>query len=522
MQPLAHRESWPLTSLQRSMFLASKRAPGAGLYIIQDICESPEQFNLDLLERAWREMARRHAILRSRIAAGSGNALQQQSLDDATISWREIDWTAVAPGDIAAKLAVFLREDSERGFDLDVEIPSRFTLLRTPSGSTLVWTVHHIVVDGRSQVLAWRELLALYEAQGASGHLLPAEPFYKYVEWVERQDPDRAAQYWRERLAGLRHTTEYVVDRLLSRTPARRYVAAKECVHFSEEFTAAVAAFAREHRITVSTVVQGAWALLLSRYSGRSDVVFGLTRAGRRSVPGADQMIGVLINTAPFRVIVDSSASVVSLLQQIRQQSIAAREYEHTPIEKVCEWSGLPRGTPPFDSLLVYDHETPAETFRKLGGTWGNRIIRRVQRTDSPLTLAAYGSPLLTLDIIYDTSLFTATTMAALASHLRVLLTNLIAEPGNQVSQVNMLTAAERERLIGGPNSATDEDPRELCAHHLFEQQVLRTPHAIAVEGPPRANLIRSAQPARQPACPPSSPERRRPGGIRGRVSRSV
>lgn len=475
------------------MVLASKRSPGAGLYIVQDICKSPERFNLNLLQRAWREMARRHAILRSGIETRSGGALWQQPLEDADIVWREIDWTsaasaaapAAAPEDIAAHLTAFLREDRERGFDLDTEVASRFTLLRTPSGSTLVWTAHHVLLDGRSYVLAWRELLALYEAlgQGSSAALPHPEPFSKHVAWVERQDMGRAEQYWRDRFGGLRHTTEYVVDRLRSRIAAQPYVAAKESVSLSEEFTAAVSAFARQHSITISTLVQGAWALLLGRYSGRSDVVFGLTRAGRHSVPRANEIIGVLINTTPFRVIVDGSASVLSFLQQIRQQSIAAREFEHTPIEKVWEWAGLPPGMPPFDSVLVFEHERPAETFQKLGGAWRNRVITRAQRTDSPLTLAAYGSPLLTLDIIYDASLFTTTTIAALAGHLQMLLVSFIAQPENRVSKINMLTAAEREWLIGGRNSATVA-PQELCAHQLFEQQALRTPNAIALDGP--------------------------------------
>lgn len=486
MYPVARYEQWPLTSLQRSMVLASKRSPGAGLYIIQDICESPERFDIDVLERAWLELARRHAILRSRIET-RGEVLTQQPVERANIGFRRVDWTSATPAEFNHQFASFLREDGERGFDLEAEIPARFTLLRTGSGSTLVWTVHHAILDARSLVLAWRELFALYDSfKGGSAAVLPEpEPFYKHTEWLAaNHDTVRAEQYWREQFRDVRNTTDYVVDRLRTAATSAPHAVTKESVRLSQEFTTALDAFARRHEISTGTVVQGAWTLLLSRYSGRQDVVFGLTRAGRYSIPRADEIIGPLINTIPVRTTVEGSASAVSMLQRIRKQSIEAREYEHTPVDKIWEWSGLPSGMPPFESVLVYQHETPEETFHKLGGAWKNRRITRVQRTDTPLTLAAYGAPVLTLDVIYNKSLFTPATMAALTGHLQILLEELVSKPQAAISSLQMLTAEERRQIIGGAHSVTLEIPRELCAQQLFEHQVLRTPDAVALDGP--------------------------------------
>ena len=311
------------------MVHASRRSPGTGLYIIQDACESPERFKLDLLQRAWRELARRYPILRSRVETHSDGAMWQHALDDAFIEWREIDWTTVAPEQIPERLAEFLRNDRKRSFDLETEIPSRFTLLRTASGSTLVWTAHHVLLDGRSYVLAWNEMLRLYDdiATGARPPEHAAEAFYKHVAWASAQDLAAAEQYWRERLGGL-NATSHIVDRLPGAAKTRQYDTAKESRTQTIEFSAAVSSFAHEHGVTVATVIQGAWAVLLSRYSGSRDVAFGVTRSGRHSVPGAGEIVGVLINTIPFRVILDPEATVAGFLQTIRRHSIEAREYE--------------------------------------------------------------------------------------------------------------------------------------------------------------------------------------------------
>ena len=205
----------------------------------------------------------------------------------------------------------------------------------------------------------------------------------------QQHDWGPTEQFWRRKFEGLSQTTDYIVDRVSKdRTALGADAFAKERVQLSEEMTRQIEAFAQQHDLTVNTLVQGAWALLLARYSDRSDIVFGATRAGRHS-PAADggELVGMLINTVPMRIAVPPDAPLITWLRQIRAQWIELREYEHTPIEKIWEWSGLPPGMPPFDNVFVYEHQPLAESMRKLGGGWENRTITRTQRTDSMLTL---------------------------------------------------------------------------------------------------------------------------------------
>ena len=199
--------------------------------------------------------------------------------------------------------------------------------------------------------------------------------------------------------------------------------------------------------------------------------------------PGAANMVGLLINTLPFRIAADPGARVVAWLRDVREQMLAMREYEHTPLPRIRGWGILPAGAPPFDTLCVYEYERLGEALRKLGGSWTERHVTRLQRTDAPLTLAAAGSPHLSLDVVYDTRLFCRETAAAIAGHVRTLIENFVAQPDCRLAEVNMLTARERQWLIEERNQTGALETADLCAHQLFEREAERRPDAVAIDG---------------------------------------
>ncbi|MGD0579818.1 MAG: amino acid adenylation domain-containing protein, partial [Bryobacteraceae bacterium] len=181
-------------------------------------------------------------------------------------------------------------------------------------------------------------------------------------------------------------------------------------------------------------------------------------------------------------------ARAVDWLKALRAQWCAQRAFEATPLDQACRWGGLPAGMPPFDSVLVYDHASAGETVRRLGGSWSGRTLRRLQRTDSPLTLGAYGGPEFTLEIIYDQRLFCRETMRPLAGHLLELLQGLVSRSDSPLSELSMLTAPERRWLTeevnqsACPFSANLRISADLRAHHLFEQQARSEPNRTALE----------------------------------------
>ena len=476
----ANVRSLPLTNLQKSMVLASMRAPRAGIYVIQDVCELSEEIDTAVLRNAWERIAARHAALRTGIDSATFVQTYQDSLET---FWQELDWSACSPEARETKWLDWLRADRERGFALDGGVPLRFTFIRkAPQANLLVWTVHHALIDGRSLHMVWREWWALYDAlrRGDNAKLESAEPFHRYVEWSLRQDWRPAEQFWRGYLAGLSQTTDFILERLPPDTPAEPAV--RKSAVLSAEATDRLRAFAAGQGITLYTLLLGAWGLLLSRYSGRSGVVVGTTRACRHP-QGIDTqaMVGLMINTLPFRVSVDTAETVSAYLQRVRRDWVSIRDHEHTPPERVWEWSGLPPGAPLFDHVLVFEHRSPGESLRNLGAAWEHRWLRRHQQTDSALTLAAYGGKQLSLNLIFRAGLFHSETVARMLGHLQTILERFAEAPHAPLGSLSILTAGE-ESTFEQWNCTAAPYPRERCVHELFEEQARRTPSKIALE----------------------------------------
>jgi amino acid adenylation domain-containing protein len=201
-------------------------------------------------------------------------------------------------------------------------------------------------------------------------------------------------------------------------------------------------------------------------------------------------MVGVLMNTVPIRITVSPETPLLTWLKQIREQWIALREYEHTPIDKIWEWSGLPPGMPPYDNLLIYENRAFADTMRRLGGTWQHRSITRTQRTDSPLTLVAHGRPRMTLEIVYNQSLFGRDLISGMTGHLHAIFQSFLAHPESQLANLTMLAESD-ERLLQEVNQTQIDYPRDICVHRLFEQQAARIPDRLAFDSPSGAVTYR-------------------------------
>lgn len=466
--------SRPLSRMQRSMVLASLRRPRSGVYLLQDVCELAEQADLARLLGAWRLTAGRHEALRTRIEMSPRGEPRQvvQKLEPAR--WQELDWRGLSAEEAQAAMADFLQSDRARGFRFEDGVPMRFVLIRMAGdSSTIVWTLHHALLDARSLAMVWQEWLAAYEGR------MPGEPGMRPGP-EDPFDEAGAERYWRGYLAGAPPAAGTLADRLRG-GPRDAAGPARAAFCFGEDETRAIHEFAGRQGVTGHTLVQGAWALLLSRYSGREDVVFGVTRAGRRRTDGR---AGLFINTLPLRVKVDETARASDWLRQIRAAWEAQREFHRTPLELACNWGGLPAGEAPFDSVLVYEHISPEEFFPRLGGAWAGRKFRRLQRTDSRLTLVAYGGRLFRLEMFYDAQLFHEATVRGMADHLGTMIRGFIEKPEGLLRDMAMAGEAERQWLLWTVNETEAKFPSGASAHQLIERQAQRTPDATALEWP--------------------------------------
>jgi hypothetical protein len=347
-----------------------------------------------------------------------------------------------------------------------------------------VWTHHHLLLDGWSLPLVLGEVFQCYAAFAYDRPLSlpPLRPYRDYIAWLQRQDPAQAEAFWRRTLHGLTAPTPLGVDQPPAPDAPPSYAVQQD--RLMPAVSAALDESTRPHGLTLNTLVQGAWAILLSRYSGQSDVVFGATVAGRPpELPGSATMVGLFINTLPVRVELPPAARVRAWLQALQAQQVEQRQYEYSALVQVQGWSAVPRRLPLFESLLVFENypvgdEVAAQTSRPRLAV---ADLQTVEQTNYPLTLAVAPSSELLLQISYDGRRFTAATITRLLGHLGVLLAALAAAPDARLADLPLLTAAEQEQLLVGWNATAAPYPHDQALHDLIAAQAARTPDAIAV-----------------------------------------
>jgi amino acid adenylation domain-containing protein len=476
-----------LSFMQQGMLFNSLYAPKSGINVEQLICILHEDLNISAFKQAWQQVVDRHPILRTSFCWQDVNEPLQEVQRHVTIPFEQQDWRDLSAKQQEQQLESYLHADRQRGFQVNEAPLMRVALFQIAEANyQCVWTFHHVLLDGRSFPIVLKELFAFYEAFCANQDLqLPQpRPYRDYIDWLRQQDFSKAENFWRSTLNGFSAPTALTVDRTrpVKSDETEDYWYGQQKIRFSRDLTAKLQFLAQQHQLTFNTLVQGAWALLLNRYSGEEDVVFGATRACRRSsVEGADSMIGLLINTLPLRVRVPGEMPLLQWLKELRTQWIALREYEHTPLVKIQGWSDIPAGQPLFESLLVFENYQLNSKLQEQGGKWENREFRLLERTNFPLTVAGYLESELLLEIEYDRHRFDDATIARMLGHIHTLLEGMIANPESRLKDLPLLTAAERHQLLVEWNNTQADYPKDSCYHHLFEAQVERTPEAIAV-----------------------------------------
>ncbi|QUQ65089.1 non-ribosomal peptide synthetase [Kutzneria sp. CA-103260] len=453
---------YPLTPMQAGMVFHGLSQQDRGLYFEQIAFVLEDCPDLPRLTEAWQRVADRTPVLRSRMV-WDGVPEPVQVVDrHAKVPIAIYDWQGL---DREAMLADLLADDRDQGFNLATGPLLRITLARLSASEVqLVWSFHHVLLDGWSVFQVLSDVLAV----AAGGELPARRPFADYVSWMRSQDLAAADHYWRETLDGVEGPTPLPFDR----TPTTSHdTASTEWVSARLDARAAgrVHEFARRRRLTVNAVVQGAWALLLSRYSGQGDICFGATVSGRPAdLPGADDIAGIFINTLPVRAEVDSRMSVVDWLLEMQQAQAESRRFEYVPLSRLQSLAGVPTL---FDSAVVFENY-PVGTQR------GIRDLDATEATNYALTVVGVPGETLTLGIGYDPELFDENTVRRMVGHLVQVVEAMCDNP--ILGDIDVLTAAEREHLLTGVN-ATDRVVAPATLPELVEAQAASTPDAIAV-----------------------------------------
>ncbi|MEU0028926.1 amino acid adenylation domain-containing protein [Streptomyces sp. NPDC006335] len=472
----------PLTPLQEGMlFHALFTEGGADAYTVQKSFGIGGDLDPALLRTACEALVRRHAVLRAGFDQTASGRPVQVVPRAAKISWAEADLSGCGAGERRKRTARLLAEEKRRRFDMARPPLLRFTLIRNaPDRHTLVLTSHHILFDGWSLPLILRDLFALYRAAGdGDGGALPAVvPFEDYLEWLAAQDRDAAEDAWRTALTGLEQPTLTAPDTARAPEEALPGLAVAE---LSEDLTARLTAEARTRELTLNTVVQGAWALLLSGLTGRRDVVFGATVSGRPPLlPGVAEIVGLLMNTVPVRVRTRPGEPLVRLLTRLQAEQSALGPHQYLGLADVQRIAGVGEL---FDTTTVFEN-APIDR-EAIRSTAGGLHISQTDADQSgathyPLSLIVVPGTRLRLEFTYRTDVFDSAGIRRITDRLRRLFETFAAAPQTPVGRIAQLTPAEHTQAVDGWNDTARRYPAATLPE-LFVRQVRETPQATAV-----------------------------------------
>ncbi len=474
---------YPLSPMQQGLLFHTLVARDTATYVVHLGWTIRGNLDVAAFTRAFDEVANRHPILRTAFLWERLDAPIQVVRKRVKVPVIIEDLRGLGPEAQAARSAEVAGADRRKPFDLAQAPLMRLTFLRLADDAyRFYWSRHHLVMDGWSTPIVLREVFALYDAftQGKDARLERVRPYGDYIAWIGAQDSAKTEAFWRAQLRGFREPTPLGIEKLTA--PGEIEEFEEQRFVLPEAVSGKLASFGRQHQLTMSTVVQGAWALLLARYSGEDDVLFGATVSGRSApVTGIDRMVGLFINTLAVRVAVDRDAPALAWLKALQEQQAELREYEHTPLVQVQGWSDMPRGTPLFESLVVFENYPVEESLKQ--GVRGLEITdaRTTERPPYPLTVLAAFRRTLLVRVAYDRRRFDEAAVARLLGHLRALLEGIAAHPDGRLGDLAILSHDERDELIHGLNDTAFTHPEATCLSDVFEAQVERTPDAIAL-----------------------------------------
>ena len=482
---------YPLSPVQQGMLFHSLYTPTSGTYVEQISFDLHGPLNIATLTQAWQMAVDCHPVLRTAFVWDTLEKPLQVVGRRVEIACEQQDWRDLSAAAQQERLAQFLQADRQRGFVLSKAPLMRLTLIRlTEATYRFIWSHHHLLLDGWSLRIIFQDVATAYAAiaQGQTPVIAPPRPYRDYIAWLQQQDRTQAEAFWRKTLKGFTVPTPLGIDQVARRSGDRPDGYAEQEIAISVAATVALQSLAHREHLTLNTLVQGAWALLLSRYSGTTDLVFGSTVFGRPpELAHVDTMVGLFINTLPIRVQVSLNDSLLPWLKQLQAQHVAVRQYETCPLVEIQGWSDVPRDLPLFESIVVFENY-PA------GPSWGETIadldidhFRAFEQTHYPLTAIALPGSALVLRILYDCRRFDGATIARLLGHWQTVLEGFVAHSQQRLSAVPLLTASEQRQLLADWNNVAladalpQEQAQTVCLHQLFEAQAARTPHAVAV-----------------------------------------
>lgn len=459
---------YPLSPAQTGMLFHSISAPESGVYIGQISMLLRGRFDPQKFIDTWQQIIQRHASLRAAFIWDGVDEPLQVIRGKVSMDWEQLDWRNRSENEYQAAIMMHMQADRVAAFDLAVAPLMRMTLIRL-TGDTwrLIWTFHHLLIDGWSMVIVLDEVHRLYRA-ATTGRLLKlpkVRPWRDYIAALQARDTSTDEPFWRNYLSGFK-----VRNVLQTAAVHGDYTESSVLMteqQLSVDITGRLTDIARELRVTLSTLVHGAWALLLHHYCDECDLVFGSSVSGRPAdLAGVEGMVGMFINTLPVRVTVGKRGSVREWFQALQSNLLELRSYEATPLVNIQTWSDLPRGESLFDSIVVFENYPSSNSDSDEGGL-SMSIDQHLDQSNFPLALLVIPGECMRLILVHRLSRYSESTAQRIQRHLQSLLAGIPAYLDQPPTAVPIVDEVEQQQLDDWNNTKVP-----ISSNHLVHQRI--------------------------------------------------
>ncbi|SFL84947.1 non-ribosomal peptide synthetase [Nitrosomonas communis] len=470
---------YELSPLQEGMLIHSLADPGVGMYISQGV-HSFEQIDVEAMIEAWQMIVDRHEVLRTSFVWENMDKPMQVVHSKVNVKFEMHDLRTHRDWEQKIKVRELLAADRNKGFNLSCAPLFRLHLAqRSERSYYLVFTHHHLLLDGWSIPILLNEVRSLYQAILRKHEIsLPQpKPFRLYIQWLRKQKLDSEKKFWQEYLKGFKQPTPLPYDLGPHRQVGYPLKFQEWSLEVKDPLFTTLKTTARNCHVTLNTLIQAAWAILLSRYSEQENVVFGCLLSGRSSaMNGIEAMIGMFLNTLPMLVKVDPKAPLNKWLKYLHDQQNALQEHEFSPLNLVQRWSEIPPGTSLFESVIDTNntHQPQAET--------DEALLTPINQSVPILLFAKPAAGRLICVLIYNDRRFTKPAIVQVGEQLITLLTSMCENSLQPVGELTMISDAEIKRITASWNDTQTFYPRNSTLHQLFEAQVASKPTALAVK----------------------------------------
>ncbi|MEO7584343.1 MAG: amino acid adenylation domain-containing protein, partial [Ferruginibacter sp.] len=489
-EPLLEKKSgnnissiYRLSASQQGMLFHGLYDEAMAAYIEQFACDLID-VDLEILKLSWDYVIKAHSILRTSFNNDAFKVPVQCVYKTAKLPVELLDFRGMSDSEQALAVKDYEQADRVKGFDFKVAPLMRLGLLRLREDRyRMIWTSHHILFDGWSFPILIAEFLNTYELLKSGEEVIIGEEdrFEDYIRYIERIDKGLEELYWRNYLSGLEQST--LLPFIGATTDRNKGLGIYQSLllDIDSVTTTHIQRFAQQNRLTVNTLIQGVWAYLLHRYTGSNRIVYGVIVSGRPdSLPGVEMRVGMFINTVPLHSMLDEGKTIVEWLKQLQDEQVSSRQYQHTPLQEIQQWTGIPGDM--FDSIVVFENYPVSKLIATKQWKLQVENVQLTEQTNYPLCILVHNTDEINIRFSYNSRLLQEEYVQQIRSHFNHVLLQLIQFPGAYTGDIKLLTDTEKHRLLVDFNDTSTADQNQQTIVALFEEQVAKTPDAIAVQ----------------------------------------